>query len=480
MDKLFKLKQNNTTVSKEIIAGFTTFFAMSYIIFVNPAMLSKTGMPFGAVFLATIISSAISTLIMALFANVPYALAPGMGLNAMFTFTVVFSMDFTWQQALSMVFLCGIINIVLTVTKARQLIIRAIPKSLQHAIGGGIGVFIAYIGIKNAGLLSFTTDPGAYIGLTDGAIDAATTSIKSNSTIVPELVKFNSPGEILALIGILLTIILVVMKIKGAIIIGIAATTLIGILMKVVDVNVLNQAQSFTDAFGELGETFGVVFTEKGILSLFDDPAKIPLALMAIFAFSLSDIFDTIGTFIGTGIRTGIFTEEESEKAIKATSGFKTKLDKALFADSIGTSVGAVLGTSNTTTYIESAAGIEAGGRTGLTSVVTAALFLVSIFFSPIASLIPTQATAPALIIVGIMMLASFADIKWVEIETAVPCFFAGIFMAFCYNISYGIAAAFITYVIVKLITGKVKEIHPVLWISTLLFVVNFVIMANI
>ena len=471
MDNLFKLKENKTTVSREIVAGITTFFAMSYIIFVNPAMLSQTGMPFGAVFLATIISSAVSTLIMALFANVPYALAPGMGLNAMFTFTVVFGLGYTWQEALSMVFICGILNIVLTVTKARQLIIRAIPKSLQHAIGGGIGVFIAYIGVKNAGLLTFTSDPGKHIEVGSGTIVA-------DSSIVPELVKFTKSAEILALIGILLTIILIILKVKGAIIIGIVATTLVGIPMQVVDLNALKEAQSFTAAFEQLGQTFGVIFTKEGIPSLFSDLTKLPVVLMAIFAFSLSDIFDTIGTFIGTGLRSGIFTEEESRAATTQSSGFKTKMDKALFADSIGTGIGAILGTSNTTTYVESAAGIEAGGRTGLTSVVTALMFLVSMFFSPLAGIVPAQATAPALIVVGVMMLSAFAEIDWTDIETAVPCFFAGIFMALCYNISFGIAAAFITYVLVKILTKKFKEIHPVLLVSTLLFILNFVVLA--
>lgn len=232
MDKFFKLKQHDTTVSTEIIAGLTTFFAMSYIIFVNPAILSQTGIPWGAVFLATIIASAIGTLIMGLVANVPYALAPGMGLNAFFTYTVVFALGFTWQQALAMVFICGIINIILTVTKIRKLIIAAIPRSLQSAIGGGIGIFIAYIGIKNAGLINFTADPGTYTVLDSGTAIA-------NSSAVPALVTLNDPTVLLALIGLAFIVILLVLNIKGAILIGIIGTTLLGIPMGIVDVSTI-------------------------------------------------------------------------------------------------------------------------------------------------------------------------------------------------------------------------------------------------
>jgi AGZA family xanthine/uracil permease-like MFS transporter len=333
MDKFFKLKQHDTTVSTEIIAGLTTFFAMSYIIFVNPAILSQTGIPWGAVFLATIIASAIGTLIMGLVANVPYALAPGMGLNAFFTYTVVFALGFTWQQALAMVFICGIINIILTVTKIRKLIIAAIPRSLQSAIGGGIGIFIAYIGIKNAGLINFTADPGTYTVLDSGTAIA-------NSSAVPALVTLNDPTVLLALIGLAFIVILLVLNIKGAILIGIIGTTLLGIPMGIVDVSTIGVSSGIASSFSELGTVFGTIFTSAGIPSLFTEAAKIPLVLITIFAFSLTDIFDTIGTFIGTGRRSGIFSTED-EKAMMSSSGFKSKMDKALFADSIGTSIGA-------------------------------------------------------------------------------------------------------------------------------------------
>ena len=484
MEKFFKLKENGTKVSTEIIAGFTTFFAMAYIIFVNPAMLSQTGIPYGAVFLATIIASAIGTLFMGLFANVPYALAPGMGLNALFTYTVCFALGFTWQQALAMVFICGLINILITVTRIRKEIIKSIPESLQNAIGGGIGIFIAYIGFKNANMLSFISDSSSLISVNDQPFDPAGSytgmfSAVTGGGIVPELVKFNNPGVQLALIGLLITVILLVLKVKGAILIGIAASTLIGIPMGVVDVSAIGTTTNISTSFTELGTTFGAALGSEGILSLFSDPAKIPLVLITIFAFSLSDTFDTIGTFIGTGRSTGIFNAED-QKALETGKGFKSKMDKALFADSIATSIGALFGTSNTTTYVESAAGIAAGGRTGLTSVVVGILFVLSIFLAPIAGIVPAVATAPALILVGIMMMSSFKNIHWDNLEDAIPAFFSAILMAFCYNISYGIAAGFIFYCIVKICRGKFKEIHPILLISALLFIINFVILAVI
>lgn len=472
MEKFFKLKENGTQVSTEIIAGLTTFFAMSYIIFVNPAMLSQTGIPWGGVFLATIIASVIGTLVMGLFANVPYAQAPGMGLNAFFTYTVVFALGFSWQQALAMVFICGIVNILITVTKLRKAIIQSIPVSLQNAIGGGIGIFIAYIGVKSAGLLSFTSDPGHNIVLESGTVIA-------DASAVPALVTLNNPTVLLAIIGLFLTIILLVLRVKGAILLGIIGTTLLGIPMGIVDLSTLGTTTGVGEAFKQLGVTFGAAFGPQGMGSLFADPSKVPLVLMTIFAFSLSDTFDTIGTFIGTGRKSGIFSDED-EKLMFSSSGFKSKMDKALFADAIATSVGALFGTSNTTTYVESAAGISAGGRTGLTSVVTALLFVACIFLAPVAGIVPAAATAPALIVVGIMMMSAFKEIKWDDLEEAIPAFFAGVFMAFCYSISYGIATGFIFYCLVKFCKKQFKEVHPILFVATLLFILNFIILAMI
>lgn len=463
----FDLKGNKTNVRTEVGAGLTTFFAMAYIIVVNPNMLAQTGMPWGAVFLATIIASVIGTLIMGLFANVPYAQAPGMGLNAFFVFTVCFTLGFKWQEALAMVFICGLFNILITVTKIRKMIIKSIPLSLQNAISGGIGIFIAFIGIKNAGLLQFTSDPGTYTLLPSKTVIAT-------SAVVPAIVKLNTPLVWLALFGLALTVILLVTKVKGAILISIAVTTVVGIPL---GITTMHQSMGFGEAFSQLPQTFGAAFGNPGVLSLFKDPAKIPLVLMTIFAFSLSDTFDTIGTFIGTGRKTGIFTAED-QKALESSSGFKSKMDRALFADATATSIGAIFGTSNTTTYVESAAGIGAGGRTGLTSVVTAAMFIISAFFAPLISAVPSVATAPVLIIVGVMMLSSFKEIAWDNLEEAIPAFFASVFMAFCYSISYGIAAGFIFYCLIKIVRGKAKDIHPILWVATGLFVLNFIILA--
>ncbi len=485
MEKFFKLKENGTNVSTEIVAGLTTFFAMSYIMFVNPSILSATGMPSQAVFLATIFAAVIGTMVIALFANVPYAQAPGMGLNAFFTYTVVFALGFTWQQALAMVFICGIINILITVTKLRKAIIKSIPMSLQHAIGGGIGVFVAYIGIKNANLIQFTADPSSLISINGAPFSANTTyegitSVVSNGGTVPALVTFNTPAIILAIVAIVITVVLLILKVRGAILIGILATTVIAIPMGVVDPTSVSLSTSGVGAsFAELGTTFGAAFGPEGMQSLFSDSSKILMVIMTIFAFSISDTFDTIGTFLGTGRQTGIFSQEDMN-AMETNSGFKSKMDKALFADAIATSVGAVIGTSNTTTYVESAAGIGAGGRTGLTSVVTALAFLACVFLAPVMGLVPAQATAPALIMVGIMMMSALKDIKWQKLDEAVPAFFASIFMAFSYSISYGIAAGFIFYCIIKIVKGKAKELHPILIVSTILFVLNFIILAVI
>lgn len=449
MEKFFKLKENGTSVSTELMAGLTTFFAMSYIIIVNPSILSQSGMEWGAVFLATIIASIIGTLVMGLVANVPYAQAPGMGLNAFFVYTVCFGLGFTWQQALSMVFICGILNIVITVTKLRKFIIRAIPNSLQNAIGGGIGIFVAYIGLLNVGIINF-----------DGG--------------VPALSTLNQPRFWVFLIGLALITILLVKNVKGAILIAIIATTLIGIPF---GVTAPQDTTSFTEACQALPTTFLAIFKEGGITSLFTDPAKLPLVLITIFAFSISDTFDTIGTFIGTGRRSGIFSEED-ERLMDQNSGFKSRLDKALFADATATSIGALFGTSNTTTFVESASGIGAGGRTGLTSVVVAICFALSAFLATFVSAVPSAATAPALVAVGVMMTSSFKEIDWNDFSEAVPAFFAGLFMALCYSISYGIAAGFIFYCIVKVCKGKAKEVHPVLWVCTALFVLNFVLLA--
>lgn len=449
MEKFFKLKQNNTTVGTEIIAGITTFFTMAYILIINPIILGATGMPQGGVFLATIFAAVIGTLVMGLFANVPYALAPGMGLNVFFATTVVALNGFSWQEALGMVFICGVINILITFTKIRKSIIKSIPENLQHAIGGGIGLFIAYVGCQSIGLINF--DQG-----------------------VPALSTFNSPQMLLALAGILIMIILVILNIKGAILIGIVLTTILGIFANIVDITAINFSDYGT-MFTDFGSIFGKAVSSEGLGGLFQDSSRIGFVFMTIFAFSLTDTFDTIGTFIGTGRKSGIFSAED-ELELDNGKGFSSKMDKALFADSVATSIGAILGTSNTTTYVESSAGIGAGGRTGLTAVVVAFCFLISIILGPFFAIIPNAATAPALIIVGVMMTSSFKEIKWDELEEAIPCFFTALFMAIAYSISTGIALGFITYVVVKIAKKKWKEIHPILFVATILFVINFIV----
>lgn len=471
MDKFFKLTEKGTDVRTEVLAGLTTFFAMSYILFVNPAMLAQTGMPKQGVFLATIIGAVAGTLMMAFFANLPYAQAPGMGLNAFFTFTVVFALGYTWQEALAMVFICGIISLIITLTKVRKMIIESIPGSLRAAISAGIGVFLAYVGIKNAGLLKFSIDPGNYTVAGKGA-DKAAAAITANSGATPGLVDFNNPAVLVALVGLAITIFFIVKNIKGGVILSILVTTVVAILVGLVDLSAIDFGQNnIGTAVSELGQIFGVAVGPKGLGALLADSARWPQTFMAILAFSLTDIFDTIGTLIGTGEKVGIV----------ATSGENHEsegLDKALYSDLIGTSIGAIAGTSNVTTYVESAAGIGAGGRTGLTALVVAICFTVSSFFSPLLAIVPNAATAPILIIVGIMMLASLKNIHWDDMAEAIPAFFTSIFMGFAYSITHGIAAGFITYTLVKIFKGQAKDVHSMIWILDLLFILNFVNLA--
>ena len=471
MEKFFKLKEHGTDVRTEVTAGLTTFFAMSYILFVNPSILSQAGMPAQGVFLATIIGAVVGTLMMAFYANLPYAQAPGMGLNAFFTYTVVFSLGYSWQEALAMVFICGLISLVITVTKVRKLIIESIPAALKSAISAGIGIFLAYVGIKNAGFLKFSIDAGTYTVAGTGA-DKGLASITANASATPGLVAFNNPGVILALIGLAISIFFIVKGIRGGVILSIAATTVVGILIGVVDLGSVNwAATNLSASINDLKEIFGVALGSQGLGSLFSDASRIPGVLMAILAFSLTDIFDTIGTLVGTGEKVGIVaTNGENHQS--------AKLDKALYSDLIGTSIGAIAGTSNVTTYVESAAGIGAGGRTGLPAFTVAVLFAISSFFSPLVSIVPTQATAPILIIVGVMMLSNLKNVKWDDLGEAVPAFFTSIFMGFSYSITQCIAFGFLTYTLTKLVKGQAKDVHVMIWILDALFILNYISMA--
>lgn len=455
MDKFFKLKELGTNVRTEVLAGLTTFITMAYIMIVNPIILSNTGMDKGSVFVATIIATVIATFIMGFVANVPYAVAPGMGLNAFFTFAVCIGMKIPWQQALGIVFICGIINIVITITKIRKMIIYAIPQSLQYAISGGIGLFIAYIGFMDAHFLDFA--PNSTAGPTG-----------SFANVVPSLVNFTDKNSVLALIGLALIVVLMLLRLKGAIIIGVLVTAIIGIPMGITQVPVLNAA-SF------LPPSLDPTLFKLDIVGLFNDPSQLLKILTLILAFSLADTFDTIGTFLGTGRKTGIF-DEKDEESLKKGKGFSSRLDKALFADATATSIGALVGTSNTTTYVESAAGIAAGGRTGLTSVVVGILFLASLFLSPIATMVPTAAVAPALIVVGILMMEAISKVKWDDFEEAAAAFFTAVVMPFTYSIATGVAAGFIFYVVTKIVRGKAKQVHPIMYIVTALFLLKYLI----
>ncbi len=461
MDKFFKLKESGTDVRTEFIAGLTTFITMAYIIFVNPSILAITGMDKDAVFVATIIAAVVGTFIMGFYANVPFAQAPGMGLNAFFTFTVVLGMKFTWQQALAIVFICGLINMLITVTNLRKALINSIPVSVQYAISGGIGLFIAYIGLKSARFLSFTVEkPNIAVQMEDGGAIAF--------DVIPALANFQDPAARLSLIGLIIIVVLMILKVRGAILFGILATTIIGIPMGVTQVPDLSNV-SF------LPPSIAPTFLKLDIAGLFSDPSRLFQVFTVILAFSLSDTFDTIGTFLGTGRKAGIF-DMKDEEALHTGKGISSKLDRALIADASATSIGALFGTSNTTTYVESAAGIGAGGKTGLTSVFTGIFFLIALFFAPIAGMVPGAATAPALIVVGLLMMESIGKINWADVEEAAPAFFTVIFMPFSYSIANGVAAGFIFYVVTKIAKGKAKDVHLLMYIVTALFILNFLL----
>ncbi len=441
LDNYFKLTENKTDAKTEIIAGITTFVTMAYILFVNPNILSATGMDPNSVFLATTLSAAVGTFMMGFYANLPFAQAPGMGLNAFFAFSVVLVLGYTWQQALAIVFLSGILFILLTVTGARKAIIGAIPASLKHAIGGGIGLFIALIGFQNAGIV-----------------------VHEENTLVT-LTRFDNPAVILAVIGLIITGILMVKRVKGAILIGIILTTIIGIPMGVTN-TAIDTAINFNISPTLLKMDFRGLLNPQGSNSLL---TTLMSAVTVIISFSLVDMFDTIGTLIGTANKAGMLDEE----------GNLHNMDRALLADAVATSVGAVLGTSTVTTYVESAAGVAEGGRTGLTAVTTGALFILAVFLAPFALAIPSAATAPALIIVGVLMMGAVKQINFDDFTEALPAFLTIAVMPFTYSIANGIAAGLIFYPIVKIVTGKAKDVHPAVYILAILFILRFTVLPH-
>ena len=425
MEKFFKLKERKTTVKIEVMAGITTFLTMAYILAVNPGILSDTGMQFSKVFSATAISSAIATLIMALMANLPFALAPGMGLNAFLAYTVVLGMGYSWQFALTAVFVEGIIFIILTFVNVREAIINSIPDNIKKAIGVGIGLFIAFIGLQNAGII------------VDGA-----TLVSLNPTWLK-----GDAG--LALLGLLITGVLLAFKVQGALLIGIIATTIIGIpfgITKYAGGPYVPPAPYFFPF--EWSQVFTVDF------------------VIIMFTFLFVDMFDTVGTLIGCATKADMIKPDGTIPNVK----------EALFADSVGTTVGAVLGTSTVTTFVESSAGVVEGGRTGLTALVVAVLFLLSLFLEPLFGSIPSAATAPALILVGVFMITPVTKIEWDDMTEAIPAFLTIIFMVVAYSIADGIMFGVVSYVLLKLFSKKLKDITPMTWVLFALFVLKAII----
>ena len=457
LEKVFKLSENKTDAKTEILAGITTFMTMAYILAVNPSILSATGMDSGAVFTATALAAFIGTLLMAIFANYPFALAPGMGLNAYFAYTVVLGMGYSWEYALTAVFAEGIIFILLSATNVREAIFNAIPQNLKAAVSVGIGLFIAFIGLQNAKIV---------IG---GSTLLQLFSVDKYNEVNGVSASFNDVGitVLLAIIGIIVTGILVVKNIKGNILWGILITWLLGIICQFTGLYVPNADLGFYSLLPDFSNGLSIpslspIFCKldfSGIFSL--------NFIVILFAFLFVDLFDTIGTLIGVSAKADMLDENGKLPRIKG----------ALMADAVATTVGAVIGTSTTTTFVESASGVSEGGRTGLTSVTTAILFGLSLFLSPIFLAIPSFATAPALIIVGLYMLTNVMNIDFSDMSEAIPCYICIIAMPFFYSISEGISMGVITYVALNLITGKAKEkkVSILMYVLAVLFILKYV-----
>lgn len=451
LEKFFKLKENNTNVKTEVMAGITTFMTMAYILAVNPNILSATGMDANGVLIATALASFIGTICMALFSNYPFALAPGMGLNAYFAYTVVLGMGYSWQIALLAVLVEGIVFIVLSLTNVREAIFNAIPMTLKSAVSVGIGLFVAFIGLQDAKLI-----------------------VNSDSTLITyqtfkgEAFSSVGVGAILALVGVLLTAILLVKNVKGGILFGILGTWVLGIIAELCGIYVPNADLGMYSTIpsglvsfdlSSFGNVFGQVF--KADFSQVD----IVNFIVVVFAFLFVDIFDTLGTLIGVASKADMLDKDGKLPRIKG----------ALMADAVATTVGAICGTSTTTTYVESASGVTAGGRTGLTAVVTGFLFLLSMFFSPLFLAIPSFAIAPALITVGFYMMGSVVKINFEDMSEAIPAFLTILFMPMAYSISEGIAIGVISYTLINLICGKSKKITPLMYVLSVLFICKYI-----
>ncbi|HSQ47690.1 MAG TPA: NCS2 family permease [Lutibacter sp.] len=428
LDKFFKITENKSTLRTEIIAGITTFMTMVYILAVNPSILSAAGMDKDAVFTATALSAIIATLVMSLVAKLPFALAPGMGLNAFFAFTVVLGMGYSWQFALTAVFLEGIIFILLTAFNIRELIVNSIPLNLKHAVSVGIGLFIAFIGLKGTGLI--VDNPATLVGLGD----------------------MRNPAVLVGLAGVIIIGVLFAKKVKGAILIGILASTIIGIFVGITVIpenfSLVSLPPSIEPIF--LKFDFSQVFTLD--------------MLIVLFTFLFVDMFDTVGTLVGVSSKADMLDKDGNVPRVK----------QALFADAIGTTVGAMLGTSTVTTYVESAAGVAEGGKTGMTALTVAIMFVLALFFAPIFMIIPAAATAPALIIVGLFMISPIMKIDLDDFTEAIPAFFTIIMMPLTYSIAEGIVFGMLSFVILKLLTGRYKEIKPIMYVIAILFLIKF------
>lgn len=428
-EKVFLLRQHGTNVRTELIAGLTTFMTMAYILAVNPYILSSTGMDRGAVFTATALSSFAAILIMAFYANLPVALAPGMGLNAFFAYTVVTQMGYSWEMAITAVFIEGLIFILMTFFKIREAIIDSIPMNLKHAISVGIGLYIALIGFINAGVI-----------------------VKNDATLI-SLGELHDPTTLLALTGIIVTSVLLVLRVKGALVIGIILTTVIGIpfgITKIPEGGLVSLPPSLSPVFMKMD--FSRVLSWD--------------MLLVIFTFLFVDVFDTVGTLVGVC----------SKADLLDSKGRVPKATQALFADAVGTTAGAVLGTSTVTSYIESASGVQAGGRTGLTTLTVGILFLLALFLAPVFSMIPGSATAPALVLVGLFMISPIQKINLDDYAESIPVFLTIIIMPLAYSISEGIAFGMLSYVLIRIFTGKWKEISLVMYILAVFFILKHVL----
>lgn len=455
LEKLFKLKERNTNVQTEVMAGITTFMTMAYILFVNPSILGSAGMDKNAVLLATALGASAVTIMMGLFVNYPIALAPGMGLNAFYAFTVVIGMGVSWQVALGAVFISGIIFIILTVTQVRQLLIEGMPNSLKHAITVGIGLFITIIGLKMSGIMTIRL---SLIPPTMEKIIAA----HGNGTpmffeTIMELGKIAHKEVLLAVFGLIFISILTARNVKGSMLIGIVTSTLVGIAMGIVNVPAGFSPVAIPD------------FTHNAFFAL-DIPGAIGMGLITIvFTFTFVELFDTMGTLVGTTSKAGLMDKD----------GKIPGIGKAMLVDAAGVSLGSVLGTSTITAFVESAAGVAAGGRTGLTAVVCGVLFLLALFFTPIVGLIPDAATSPALIIVGCFMMEGVRHIDFSDFTEAMPAFLTIVMMPFTYSIANGISFGLVMYPLLKLATGRQKDVHWIVYILAALVVIRLVFLAE-